>query len=46
MVKIKGKYYAIGIGEKGIFAGYKKGSEKYICFRLGEMLYDPNEVPE
>lgn len=46
IVKIKGKFYAIGNGEKGIFASYKMGDENYICFRLGEMLYDPNEVLE
>ena len=46
MVKIKGKFYTIGNGEKGIFASYKMGGENYICFRLGEMVYNPNEVPE
>ena len=43
MLQIRGKYHTVEVGEKGIFFGIEKGGEKYICFRVGEVVYDPRE---
>ena len=43
MLQIRGKYHTVEVGEKGIFFGIEKGGEKYICFRIGEVVYDPRE---
>ena len=43
MLQIGGKYHTVEVGEKGIFVGIEKGGEKYICFRVGEVVYDSRE---
>ena len=43
MVCLNGKYYTVEVGEKGIFFCYKKGEERYLCFNLGEVVFDPME---
>lgn len=43
MVCLNGKYYTVEVGEKGIFFGHKKGEERYLCFNLGEVVFDPME---
>lgn len=46
MVCLNGKYYTVEVGEKGLFFCHKKGEERYLCFNLGEVVYDPNEELE
>lgn len=43
MVCLNGKYYTVEVGEKGIFFCHKKGEERYLCFNLGEVVFDPME---
>ena len=43
MVCLNGKYYTVDVAEKGIFFCYKKGEERYLCFNLGEVVFDPME---
>jgi len=41
MVRLKGRFYTITEGEKGIFFGFTKEGTKYLGFYLGEVVYDP-----
>jgi hypothetical protein len=43
MVCLNGKYYTVEVGEKGIFFCHNKGEERYLCFNLGEVVFDPME---
>lgn len=43
MVCLNGNYHTVEIGEKGIFFGHKNGEGRYLCFNLGEVVYDPDE---
>ena len=43
MVRINGLYYTVDAGEEGIFFGFKKGDERYLGIRIGEMVYDPSD---
>lgn len=43
MVRINGRYYTVDAGDEGIFFGFKKGDERYLGIRIGEMVYDPSD---
>ena len=46
MVFFKGKYYTVEMGENGMFFGFMMGADQYLGFKLGEVVYDPNDQYE
>lgn len=46
MVCLNGKYHTVEVDDNGIFFGHKKGDDRYLCFYLGEVVFNPNEEPE
>lgn len=43
MVLLNGRFYTVDASGDGIFFGFKKGDERYLGIRIGEVVYDPNE---
>ena len=43
MVLLNGGFYTVDASGDGIFFGFKKGDERYLGIRIGEVVYDPNE---
>ena len=43
MVLLNGRLYTVDTSGDGIFFGFKKGDERYLGIRIGEVVYDPND---